>query len=490
MRIPLLPLATLTLALFAATAIADVTLPKVIGDNMVLQQGKPVPIWGHAAAGEPVTVQFADQTKTAKADGDGNWRVTLDALAASDQPRAMTISGGNKINLSNILVGEVWFCSGQSNMEFTMAHNASFKAPKSGPDILSGDLAAAGEPSAYAAIRLFRVEKALPKDDVKSTGWGLCNTANLAPFSAAAFYFGKELHETLHVPVGLVESSWGGQPVERFTPLSAYAGNAEFQVSTTRPAAPTLDGQHVGDIYQYMIQPLIPYAIRGAIWYQGESNLIDGDAGPRYTDKMTAMINAWRAAWNEGDFSFYQVQLAPYYYTKRKDHVAHPPEALAEYWEAQAAVLKLPNTGLAATIDISEDPANIHPPDKWDVGHRLALLAMRHDYGKSDTVDGGPMFKSVEVQGNKMRLTFSNIGGGLVSADAQQLREFEIAGSDGSFVSAGAEIYGDTIVVSSTQVTSPVAVRYAWHETPKTNLANKDGLPAFPFRTEVRPQNP
>jgi sialate O-acetylesterase len=471
-----------------SAARGEIFVPNVIGQDMVLQRQMPVPVWGKATAGETVTVSFAGQTKTAVADVEGKWQVRLDPMEASDSPRDLVISGSSHYTFHNVLVGEVWLCSGQSNMEYPMKRVRGMPPPRGGVDLIPTELANANDPD----LRLFWVKKVIHVPDVSTTGWKQCTTASLSPFSAPGYFFGKELRQTLKVPVGLIDSTWGGQRIERFTDPQAYSEIDYFHLPSA-DFKTRLDTALVGDIYHDMIRPMIPYAMRGAIWYQGETNVSAGDDGPRYFHKMQALIDGWRKAWGEGDFPFYYVELAPFRYIGQIQHriatqptyhtsVMHP--SLPNVWEGQTMALSIPNTGMAATIDITENRDNIHPPDKWDVGHRLALLALAKTYGRTDLAYSGPLYKSMDIQGGKAVIHFDYVGGGLVSSDGQTLKSFTIAGADGQFVPADAEIEGDTVVVSSPQVTAPTAVRFAWTEDAEANLANKDHLPAFPFQTD------
>jgi len=438
---------------------AAVRLPAVFGDNMVVQRGAPVKVWGWADKGEEVTVSLAGQTAKARAGDDGRWQVALEKLDAG-QPLEMTVQGasGNPLTLKNLVVGEVWVCSGQSNME--MGITACLNAKE--------EVAAAE----YPQIRLFkvlRVKAASPADDVKGE-WTPCTPKSIVKggwggFSAAAYFFGRALHKELNVPIGLIDASWGGTPAQFWTSRKALE------------ASPTLKSLAAGEsscLYNGMIAPLVPFAIRGAIWYQGESNLSQAFL---YRTLLPAMIADWRAAWGQGDFPFGVVQLAPFRYNGQN------PANFAELCEAQwMTAQSTPNVGLAVTLDIGNF-ADIHPKNKQEVGRRLALWALAKVYGR-DIVYSGPSYKSMAVEGGKIRLHFDHVGGGLVAADGKPLREFTIAGADQKFVPAEASINGDSVVVHAAEVAEPVAVRYAWRDTPEANLANREGLPASPFRTD------
>jgi sialate O-acetylesterase len=504
MNRPILPMLLLC-ACWAPWLSAEVKLPAVLGDNAVLQADLPVPVWGTAAPDEKVTVTVAGQSKSTTAGAEGRWMVKLDALKAGG-PLEMTVAGTNTITLKNLLVGEVWVGSGQSNMEFSLKGAAN----------ATEAIAAAN----YPKIRLFTVQKKTSHQPLTDcTGkWVECSPATVPGFSAVAYFFGLELHQQLAVPVGLIHTSWGGTPAEAWTSQEALLGEPEFKDVFTawdkrmadlpkakakfeqdlqawqkaaaeakaagkpeprKPRGP--DGEESPNrpatLRNGMLTPLIPYAIRGAIWYQGESN-----AGQpmKYRTLLPLMINDWRSAWGEGDFPFYIVQLANF--------MARRPEPVESSWaglrEAQyLTTVKVKNTGLATIIDIGMAD-NIHPTDKLDVGHRLALNALALTYGKAIEYSG-PVFKEMKVDGAKAVLSFTHLGGGLAAKGGGKLTGFAIAGEDKHFVWGDAAIEGDTVVVTSAQVAKPLAVRYAWADNPECNLVNKADLPAVPFRTDV-----
>jgi sialate O-acetylesterase len=465
----LISLASLLIAFWTTIALSAVKLPAVIGENMVLQRGQPVPIWGWADKDEEVTVTLAGQTLSTKAGDDGRWKVATATLDVG-QPLELTVRGssGNAITLKNILVGEVWVCSGQSNME--MGVNSCKDAPR--------EIAAAK----YPDIRLFTVgltKAAEPRADCTGQ-WVACSPAAVPGFSAAAYFFGRELHTELNVPMGLIHTSLGGTPAQFWTSRKALESN---------PALKQLAAGESSCLYNGMIAPLIPYAIRGAIWYQGEANV---GGAYQYRTLFPAMIANWRADWGQGDFPFGFVQITPF--GGYSDDWGLDPAACAELWEAQTMTLKsAPNTGMAVTVDIADvekihpkdkDYSGIHPTNKQDVGHRLALWALAKVYGR-DRVYSGPIYKSMTVEGNKIRLQFEHVGGGLIASDGKPLTHFTIAGADQKFVPAAAAIDGDAVVVGSDQVAQPVAIRFAWRDDATPNFANKDGLPASPFRTDT-----
>lgn len=474
--------AILTFAFIIDVAPA-VNLPKIIGSNMVLQHGQPVPIWGWASPGEKVTVEFAGQKKTAKADADGRWEVRLAKLVPSGTPSLISIVGNEALTLTNILVGEVWLCSGQSNMEKPIGlQPGQHPVPNYQEELTTGD--------SYPQIRFFKAEHTMaaePAKDVKGQ-WTVCNSNSLDAMkhSAAAYFFAREVTKTLNVPVGLVESYWGGTRVEPWTPPVGFGMvPAVAELGKFSAGANKLENRMPSVLYNGMIAPLKPFAIRGVLWYQGESNCMDASGEASYADKFEALIKGWRKVWGQGDFAFYYVQLAPFnYFSQRDQPLVKSVEALPEIWEAQTHCLRLPNTGMAVITDTVGDLKDIHPTNKQDVGKRLALLALNKTYGKKDIVCTGPLFKSMKVKDGKAVLTFDGVGDGLQVKDGQELNSFTIAGEEGKFVPALAQIEGDTVVVSHPEVQTPKAVRFGWHELAQPNFFNEAGLPASPFRTD------
>jgi sialate O-acetylesterase len=496
------------LCLLAATplVVADVELPAVIGDNMVLQRHQRVPIWGTADAGEKITVTFAGQQVSTTTRPDGRWIARLTALVAGG-PYEMTIAGKNIITLRNVLVGEVWACSGQSNMAFSV--QASNNAQE--------EIAAAD----YPMLRLLtvpRVPASEPVSDIEAE-WVVCSPQTVPGFSAVGYFFGRELHKELGVPIGLINTSWGGTPAESWTTRPTLEEDPDFAPIVERwnqarenypeqkkkheealakwkeevekakaegkppprqPGPPLFERKQYepGSLYNGMIAPLIPYAIRGAIWYQGESN---AGRAYQYRELFAAMIRDWRREWGQGAFPFLFVQLANFMARE-----AEPAEsAWAELREAQSMTLSLPKSGQAVIIDIGEAD-DIHPKNKQDVGRRLALNALAIAYGR-DIVYSGPVYRSMEIEGDRIRLHFDHVGGGLMAKGGGSLKGFAIAGEDRKFVWADANIEGDLVVVHSDGVPNPAAVRYAWANNPECNLYNEEGLPASPFRTDSWP---
>ncbi len=499
------------LAMVSTVANADVKLPSLFGDHMVLQRGQANPVWGWADAGEKVTVTIGDQTHSAVAGDDGAWRVKLDPLKVGG-PLKLHVSGKNKIDLDDVLVGEVWVCSGQSNMGMAVASAKD-------ADL---EIAAASHPN-LRLISVPNVGTQEPQNDFNGK-WELCSPQTVGSFSAAGYYFGRQLQETLGVPVGLIDNAWGGSSAEawvrrdlleadsRYAALldrwaeteknydhekavAQYAkqlqawkqrANQAAQAGKRAPNRPRpprnpLTGQHrPANLYNGVLKPILGYGIRGVVWYQGESN---AGRAYQYRELFPLMIQNWRQEWGQGDFPFYWVQLADF----RQESPEPQDSAWAELREAQTMTMKkLPNTGEAVIIDIGEAD-DIHPKNKQDVGKRLARWALARDYGKP-IVCQSPLYKSMETQGDKIVLTFDTAGSSLDSFDVPELKGFAIAGADKKFVWAQARILGkNQVEVSSREVKQPVAVRYAWADNPVCNLQNAQGLPATPFRTDDWP---
>ena len=518
--IPALPRRLLVSSFAAALAasapglFADVRPASLFQDHAVLQRDKAVPVWGRADAGEKVAVTFAGQTKSTVADAQGRWSVTLDPLPANAVPATLTIAGNNTVTLADILVGEVWIASGQSNMEWSVkdTYDRALDVPASADPLLRH-------------IKIPRKVSDTPLSEAEGS-WQLASPATTGDFTAVGYYFARDIRALVGVPVGIINSTWGGTRAESWTdsdtlaatPALSYVGEewaktladypgkkakheadlaawqqrkaaaeAAGQRFTERaPAAPFGPGHHAtpSGLYNAMIHPLVPYAIRGAIWYQGESN---ADQAARYHELFSAMIGGWRAKFGQGDFPFYWVQLANF----------GNRESAGTTWaflrEAQTKTLALPATGQAVILDIG-DVRDIHPRNKKDVGRRLARLALARDYGLK-IVDSGPVFEKAEpftppaVEGAPaprpgIRVTFGQAHGGLI-APLNTLSGFELAGADQVFHPADAKIERDTVIVSSAEVAEPVAIRYAWRNAPVAGLFNKEGLPAVPFRTDT-----
>lgn len=456
-----LAISILIAAIGSSISQADVKLNPLFSDGAVLQRGQVVPVWGTADDGEEVTVEFGKQKVSTKAEG-GKWRVDLQSLEAGG-PFAMKISGKNTVEIKDLLVGEVWLASGQSNMEWRINQIDPKKEIQS----------KANTPN----VRMFTVKRATAAEPLtEHTGeWKPSNPENVGAFSAVGYFFALHLHEKLGVPIGVVSSSWGGTPAQAWTSIEGFEGHPELKGYADGAAAlkskPPEKGpgpNQPASLYNGMIAPIVPYAMKGVIWYQGESNA--GQA-KQYQTLFPAMIADWRNKWKQGDFAFLFVQIAPFH--------KMPPEIR----EAQLVTLsKSANTAMAVTTDVG-DEKNIHPAAKQPVGERLAIAARAIAYGEKIEYSG-PLYDSMKASGDEIELSFKHIGGGLVAKDGD-LKGFTIAGDDGAFVPAKAVIKGDKIVVSAEAVKSPKAARYGWANMPDVNLYNKEGLPASPFRTDL-----
>jgi sialate O-acetylesterase len=485
---------------------ADVKPNSLCTDGMVLQQKMDVNIWGTAVNGEKVTVSFRGKTATTTADNNGHWKVSLPSGEAGG-PLPMTIAGNNKLEYTNVYVGEVWICSGQSNMQWSVS--ACDKT----------DQQSASDTPPNKMLRLFyvqRVPQAKPADDVivqkvdkEGPNWTDAEPNTAMPFSAVAYFFGRDLQAALKVPVGLIHTSWGGTRAEAWTSREVLDRHPSYK-GEPQPGE-KLQPNIASVLYNGMIHPLLNYRIKGAIWYQGESNVGKAYA---YRELFPMMIQNWRTDWKQGDFPFLFVQLAPFLDVKKE-----PGEsAWAELREAQALTLKLPHTGMAVITDYGHE-RDIHPTPKRPVGERLAFGARAQVYGEKIAYSG-PMFKEMKVDGNKAVLNFDHVGGGLVAKElvptderknkikkkdgkeieivgyAWRVKEgsskaellgFAVCGTDKKFHNAKAEIAGNTVVVTCDATPNIVAVRYGWADHPICNLFNREGLPASPFRTDDLP---
>lgn len=473
-------LAALLAGMTALEARAEVALPPVFGTGMVLQRGGPIPVWGTAKPREEVRVAIAGQTQKTRADAKGHWKVTLEAMQAGG-PHELVVQGTNTLRLTGVLIGEVWVCSGQSNMQWAVRQSA--------------DSAREIALATFPQLRLLSVPRATAEQPATTFkgAWTACTPKSVANFSAVAYYFGRNLHRTLEVPVGLIHTSYGGTPAEAWMDRKAFKKHKQLKPlierwkkavarSDVNPnvADMRIHAHRPANLWNAMIAPLVPYAMRGVIWYQGESN---AGRAEQYRTLFPAMIGAWRAQWGQGDFPFYFVQLANW-----RPRLPEPgPSAWAELREAQSLTLKdVPNTGMAVTIDIG-DAANIHPSNKQDVGQRLAAWALAKDYGQR-VVFSGPAFKALKKgKAGSLVLTFEHAAGGLETNDDDPVHGFAVAGKDNVFHWAEARIDGETIVLTCPKVKKPSAVRYGWADNPECNLTNKAGFPASPFRTDDLP---
>jgi sialate O-acetylesterase len=473
---------------------AELKLHALFSDGMVLQSDFACPVWGTVEPGEEVSVAIAGQKKTAKTGADGKWSLKLDPLK-SGGPHELIVGGRTTVTVRDVFVGEVWVCSGQSNMEWVVNNSNNAADEK----------AAANFPQ----IRHFLVPKrqeAAPVSDVAGS-WKVCSPETVGGFTAVGYFFGRELHQKLKVPVGLIHTSWGGTAAEVWTSkrvldatdafkpmvegyvkrseayekqVAAYKEAAEKAKAEGKPApkAPTGKPMMPSCLYNGMIANIIPYGIRGAVWYQGESN---ASRAKEYQTLFPAMIKNWREDWGQGDFPFGFVQLANFKSNKNEKLDLPVESSWAELREAQTMTLSLPRTGMAVIIDIGH-PTDIHPRNKQDVGRRLALWAQSQVYQK-DLEYSGPIYESMKAEEGKIRLSFNHVGRGL-EVKGEKLIGFSIAGEDHTFHWADARIDGKTVVVSCDKVAKPAAVRYAWADYPECNLYNKEGLPASPFRTD------
>ncbi|QHI69847.1 sialate O-acetylesterase [Tichowtungia aerotolerans] len=517
----------LCLIIGSATCFAELNIADVFSDHMVLQREKPVPVWGRADAGTLVTVEFAGQKKTAVTDSSNHWKVLLDPMAASSEPRVLQVSDSEfQVSLSDVLVGEVWLCSGQSNMGFPLS-----KAMNAEAEIRAAD---------YPEIRLLKVEQRLdcvPRDycEIWGGGWMHCSPEVAERFTAVGYFFGRELHKQLGIPIGLIQSAWGGSRIEAWTDWSRmkndpvaghllplwedmiagipdyhqnFASYAEAFDARARELAkqkkdweaakreaiknrkrfkepmPKADplltpgNKHTpASIYNAMIVPLAPYALRGAIWYQGESN---SSRPITYRAQLPLMIQNWRDLWGDQKMPFYVVQLANL--GPQQQNPVESSAGFADLRDAQQfTVQNDPHMALATAVDIGES-GDIHPKNKQEVGRRLALPALNRIYGKSYE-DSGPVFESLKQDGNSLWLTFSHAGG-MHAKGGDELKGFAIRSESGQWVWAKARIEGDRIELSADGVVAPVAARYSWARNPIGNLMNSAGLPAIPFRTD------
>lgn len=507
---------TIACVFAAAAGAADLRLPAIFADHAVLQQKAPVPIWGWAEPGLTVTVAIAGRNQSTTVGADGRWRIDLAPMKAGGPYELTVICGPQKLVLKDILFGEVWLGSGQSNMQWSIKNTDGYEE----------ELKQCANDSIRFAM-IFRECSTTPLDDVRAlTPWASCTAESLANcyngegYSAVCYYFAKHLQAALGVPVGIINTSWGGTRIEPWTPPAGFEGipslagiladirmntpnSAEYQaalrdvIAKTEawvpaakqaldagafpPALPTIASasvlNHAGAptaLYNAMVAPLVPYANRGFIWYQGESNRGEGML---YRDKMEALIKGWRAVWQDDDLACYFVQLAPFNY-------GNSPQALPEIWEAQTATLDVPGTGMAVVNDIA-NVADIHPRNKNDVGKRLALLALDKTYGKRVKSES-PLFEKLKVKGNEMRVYFKNARS-LKTRDGAAPTWFTICGPDGVYRPANAVIRGASVVLTADGVSEPVAVRFAWDHVAEPNLANEAGLPASAFRAGTVP---
>ncbi|PWS29561.1 sialate O-acetylesterase [Pedobacter yonginense] len=433
---------------------------------MVLQRDKPINIWGFASPNEKIEVSFAGQKKQTLTDEKGNWLVVLSPLKTSAKPQKMVILGSNRIELTNILVGEVWLCSGQSNMEYAMRKLAKIPKPKNEKlGFPSNEVLSAKNNQ----IRIFLVNrKQLSKPDSIHKSWALAEDSALRSFSAVGYFFAKEVQEKLGIPIGIISSAIPGSAIEPWIAEESFAQESYFKNQKI--------SNDPGKFYPTMIEPLTKFKIRGFLWYQGETNCFLNEK-ISYSYKMKVLINGWRKAWKAEDLPFYYVQIAPFNYSKTTGKVVVDANTEPEFWEAQAQILSMPNTGMISTNDLTDSNEDLHPTYKWEVGRRLALWALAKTYHKKIEYSG-PIYRNVNFTDGKAWLSFDH----LQSANSSALTGFTIAGDDGEFVNADAFVKDGKVLVSSKEIKNPKAVRYNWTENPSGNFYS-NGLPALPFRT-------
>lgn len=481
----LIALAIVFASALSQQCVADITVPRIFSDHMVLQQNSQVEVWGNAEPDQALEISFNGQTVDVTASSDGKWSGVIGTPTAGG-PYQLEIKAKKdqaKIVLNDVMVGEVWICSGQSNMEWPVSKSLS---PES---VIQNS-------KKFPNVRLFSASHSAtpePLDDfAKATGWNTCGPEFVANFSAVAYHFGQNLNENLDVPIGLIDSSWGGTRCEAWTPRSALEAEDEL--------APLLKHWDENDnptsrhrpsnLFNGMIAPLKGVKFRGFIWYQGEANV---GRGNQYAKLFPTMIENWRKELNNADAPFLFVQLAPYRYGNRA------PEALAEVWDSQLkTLLNCSNTGMVVTTDIG-DVKDIHPKNKKEVGRRLALWALAKTYRaelEAKKIDvpqsySGPIYQSMEriKDTNQIKISFEHVGESLVRRGGEELLHFSICGSDQKFVKAVAEIQDGSVVVFATEVEDPIAVRFGWSDSSEPNLFNAAGLPASPFRTDDFPLN-
>lgn len=459
----------IVLCVWMADVQADIRLPKIFADNMVLQHGGKINVWGTAEANESLTITLGNKTASTSADAEGKWSTQIDSPENAGGPYTLTIKGAEaSVVFENVLLGEVWICSGQSNMEWPVNQS------------LNADVEA--ELANYPNIRLFTVQHnptAEPLTDCHGViSWQPCSEQTVRGFSAVGYFFGRHINRKLKTPVGLINSSFGGTTCEAWTSTSAMK-----EVESLEPLLKFWESQgndprnqnRPGVLYNGMIAPIAPYSVRGTIWYQGESNV---GRGAQYATLFPTMIQDWRRAFQNPEMPFYFVQIAPFRYGN------HSPTELAELWDAQLKTYRLlDHTGIVVTTDVA-NLGDIHPKNKQPVGRRLALWALAKEYDVPDIRFSGPIYSAHTVEGDKIKVTFDYTDGGL-QAKGGALTHFQICGPDKVFKQAIAQIEGDTVLVSSPEVEEPVAVRFAWDQLATPNLFGKlSGLPASPFRTD------
>lgn len=452
---------------------SKIVLPPVLSSNMVLQQERVCPIWGTAESGEKMTVAFDGQVVRTQADALGRWAVTLSPMKADSNPKLLTIKGEKeKIELRNIVVGEVWLCGGQSNMQYSMRRYKTFAPPAKGVDLGAEELKQPPHPM----IRVFLSDRAQSWDS-----WQVASGESLPDISAAGYFFGKYIQQKLNVPVGIISAALGGQRVEAWTSVNAYNEDSLYRQQLRRTSK--IGGMEPGQWYNHLIVPLEPFALRGFLWYQGENNCVVKEQD--YAAKYKLMVESWRRAFRVEDAPFYAVLLAPHTYSKGtvRNGIKLTPDYLPSFWQQQIQGVKsVSNSDIICISDLVDDLKDIHPPYKWIVGERLARLALNKTYGMKELIPTGPHIISAERKGKKLFLTFDNTGKGLKSRDGKPLDWFELEDEGGTFHKAKAVILkSGKVALHYDALLHPVGVRFAWNEDAMPNLVSSEGLPAFPF---------
>lgn len=493
--------------LFFANFATAVSLPSIISNNMVLQRNETVPIWGWGESGEKITIKFSGQTKETFVDKNGKWRVDLEPMKASSSPLSMIIQGKNRLEIKNILIGEVWVCCGQSNMAFKLR-----RVTEVGKFVKSANC---------PELRLCKITgspSGLPLENTTGN-WTTCSPKTAIDFSAVGYFYGREIQKELNIPVGMIYNAVGGTRIQQWTPMSGYKScpklhkkyqelaniNQKYRealpgkldklekwtmqtrnaLKTNNPIPSPDFPEHPltpkwgpTNLFNALVNPIIPFAVRGVIWYQGESNWTDGAF---YHIRMKALINGWRQEWQQKNLPFYFVQLPPHNYGR----ITTLRCKLPEIWDAQRRTLSIPDTGMAVTTDLG-DLNDVHPKNGKDiVAHRLALWAMAKTYNRTNLIYSGPIFKTMQKEGSKVRINFDFAESGLKSKNGKEPDWFEIAGRDKLFVKANAKIDGNSVIVWNDKVSQPEYVRFGWDQAASPNLINNTGLPASPFQESI-----
>ena len=463
---------TCLFCIFVRAAYSLVSLPTVLGDNMVVQRDEPIPVWGWADANESVTVTFNGSVLSTMADANGYWSIDLPASPANARNQRLVVRGSsNEIILEDVLIGDVWLCSGQSNMEYGVSKVMDAKAER----------AAANHPT-IRQIAFNHDTSDKPEDNIRSKGWLVCSDLTAYHFSGVGYFFARRVKNELNIPIGLLRATWAGSRIEGWIPPEGYqsipALKADYADKLDQfPVVlnGVADHQSPLAIYNGVVHPLTRCKIKGVIWYQGESNVGDGLI---YYDKLNALIAGYRSVFQKPDLPFYFVQLAPYQY--RTDS-----QELPKIWQSQLnTFLEVPNTGMVVTTDIGT-PTNVHPPNKQEVGKRLANWALRDTYGIQGLISSGPIFDSISTTGNQVAVHFQagTADGLFTPAKCEKVSHFEICGADGVWSPAQANIVGNTVILTSFLVPEPTSVRFGWHHTAVPNLFNGALLPASPFNS-------